>query len=163
VAMLDSMRISVMSFMIVATATSYSQLLAFSGTTRGLFNMVTGADVPPIVIVIGMQLIIAFLACFMEQIAIMLITLPIFMPIVSSTGLDPVWFGVLMLVNIETGLMTPPFGMLLFVMKGSAPQDTSFMQIAVAAAPFVICNILVMAILLVFPELVTNVAHLTKN
>jgi TRAP-type mannitol/chloroaromatic compound transport system permease large subunit len=104
---------------------------------------------------IGMQLVILLLGCFMEQVAIMLITLPIFMPIISAVGLDPVWFGVIVLINLETALMTPPFGLLIFVMKGAAPPDVTFRDIYVAAAPFIVINLLTMALLTAFPGWVT--------
>ena len=103
-----------------------------------------------------MQAIVMVLGCFMEQISIMLITLPIFMPIVIALKFDPVWFAIIMLVNLETALMTPPFGLLLFVMKGVAPRGTSFGQIYLAAAPFVVINTIVMALLIIFPGLVKS-------
>jgi tripartite ATP-independent transporter DctM subunit len=156
-ALFDTMRITVMTFAIMAGAIGFSQVLAFSGATRGLLNAVLTLDVAPILLIIGMQLIVMLLGCFMEQIAIMLITLPIFMPIVIALQYDPVWFAIIMLVNLETALMTPPFGLLLFVMKGVAPPDTTFAQIYWAAMPFVVCNVIVIALLLIFPELVTGV------
>ena len=146
-----------MTFAIMATAMGFSQVLAFSGATRGLLNTVLGLDVAPILLVIGMQLIVLVLGCFMEQIAIMLITLPIFMPIVIALKFDPIWFAIIMLVNLETALMTPPFGLLLFVMKGVAPKNTTFSQIYAAATPFVVCNIIVMILLMMFPGLVSSV------
>ncbi len=106
VALFDSLNITVMTFAIMGAAIGFSQILAFSGATRGLLDAVMGLDVAPITLVIGMMLIVLVLGCFMEQIAIMLITLPIFMPIVIGLGLDPIWFGVLMLVNLETALLT---------------------------------------------------------
>jgi len=104
-----------------------------------------------------MMALILVLGCFMEQIAIMLITLPIFMPIVIALKFDPVWFAIIMLVNLETALMTPPFGLLLFVMKGVAPAGTTFGRIYLAAAPFVVINVIVMALLLLFPGLVKSI------
>ncbi len=109
-----------------------------------------------------MQFVILLLGCFMEQVAIMLITLPIFMPIVVALGLDPVWFGVIVLINLETALMTPPFGLLIFVMKGAAPPDVSFQDIYVAATPFIVINITVMAILMAFPVWVTALGSIVK-
>lgn len=153
----DSVKITAMTFAIMAAATGFSQILAFSGATRGLLDSVLGLPVSPIVLVIGMNLIVLFLGCFMDQIAIMLITLPIFMPIVNSLGLDPVWFAIIMLVNLETALMTPPFGLLLFIMKGVAPANTTFSQIYGAAMPYVVLNIVAMALLLAFPQLVIGV------
>jgi tripartite ATP-independent transporter DctM subunit len=154
-ALFNSMRITVMTFAIMAAAIGFSQILAFSGATRGLLNTVLGLHVTPILLVVGMQAVVMVLGCFMEQIAIMLITLPIFMPIVIALKFDPVWFAIIMLVNLETALMTPPFGLLLFVMKGVAPPDTGFGRIYLAAAPFVIINVIVIAALMVFPGLVT--------
>jgi tripartite ATP-independent transporter DctM subunit len=155
--LLDSVKITAMTFAIMAAATGFSQILAFSGATRGLLDAVLGLQVSPIVLVIGMNLIVFFLGCFMDQIAIMLITLPIFMPIINSLGLDPVWFAIIMLVNLETALMTPPFGLLLFIMKGVAPPDTTFAQIYASAMPYVLLNILAMTVLIAFPSLVSGV------
>ncbi|MEP6601897.1 MAG: TRAP transporter large permease subunit [Nitrospirota bacterium] len=155
--LLDSVKITAMTFAIMAAATGFSQILAFSGATRGLLDTVLGLQVSPIVLVIGMNLIVLFLGCFMDQIAIMLITLPIFMPIVNSLGLDPIWFAIIMLVNLETALMTPPFGLLLFIMKGVAPANTTFGQIYASAMPYVLLNIVAMALLIAFPTLVSSV------
>jgi tripartite ATP-independent transporter DctM subunit len=153
----DSMKITVMTFAIMAAATGFSQILAFSGATRGLLDWVLGANLSPLMVVLGMNVIVMFLGCFMDQIAIMLITLPIFMPIVGALGLDPIWFSIIMLVNLETALMTPPFGLLLFIMKGVAPAGTTFTEIYRAATPYVVLNCVVMALLLAFPETVTQV------
>ena len=162
VAVRDSLTMTVMTFAIIAAASGFSQVLAFSGATRGLLDAVLSLDVSPIVLTIGMQLVILLLGCFMEQVAIMLITLPIFMPIIIAVGLDPVWFGVIVLINLETALMTPPFGLLIFVMKGAAPADVSFRDIYVAAMPFIVINIFVMAILTAFPGWVTALDSIVK-
>ena len=158
-----SMRITVMMFAIMAAAIGFSQLLAYSGATRGLLEWVLSADVSPLALIIAMQVVVLVLGCFMEQIAIMLITLPIFMPLVSKLGFDPIWFGVLMLVNLETALMTPPFGLLLFVIKGVAPKGTTMKEIYLSGAPFVIANILVTAILIAYPELITGIALVSTS
>jgi TRAP-type C4-dicarboxylate transport system permease large subunit len=92
------------------------------------------------------------LGCFMEQIAIMLITLPIFMPIIKATGIDPIWFAVITLINLEIGLMTPPFGLLLFVMKGVA-RDVEMHAIYLAALPYVVIDVVAIGILMVFPDI----------
>jgi tripartite ATP-independent transporter DctM subunit len=154
-ALMESMRITVMSFAIIAAAIGFSQILAFSGATRGFLTTVLAAKVTPLMLMFGTQLIVLILGCFMEQISIMLITLPIFMPLVVALHFDPIWFAVLMLVNLETALMTPPLGLLLVVMKGVAPSKTTFGEIWLAAAPYVICNIIVIAVLLSYPWLIT--------
>jgi tripartite ATP-independent transporter DctM subunit len=154
--------ISIMVFMIIAGSNTFSSLLAFTGATRGLLSVVENLDVAPLVVLIGMQLIVFVMGTFMETISIMMICMPIFMPIVKMLGFDPVWFGVLMLVNFETGFITPPFGMLLFVMKGVAP-DLSIKEICYAAAPFILIEILTMAMIIVWPELVLWLPNLVKG
>ena len=150
---IGTLEITVMVFMIIAGSNSFSSLLAYTGATRGLLGLVEGLQVHPIIILIGMQVIVFFLGCLMETVSIMMICMPIFMPIVKMLGFDPVWFGVIMLVNFETGFITPPFGMLLFVMKGVAPQLT-MKEIVFAGLPFVVIELIAMAILIAFPPLV---------
>ena len=85
----------------------------------------------------------------------MLVTLPIFIPIIEKLGFNSIWFAVLYLIAIETGSTSPPFGAGLFVMKGVAPKGTTMNEIYRAAVPFLICDVLAMAILLLFPAIVT--------
>ena len=84
----------------------------------------------------------------------MMITLPIFLPVIAEFGYNTVWFGVLFLLNIEMGLTTPPFGLNLFVMKGVAPHDTTTKDIYVSGLPFLLCDAIVMALLVAFPVIV---------
>lgn len=150
---IGTLEITVMVFMIIAGSNSFSSLLAYTGATRGLLALVEGLNVAPIIILIGMQAIVFGLGCLMETVSIMMICMPIFMPIIQILGFDPVWFGVIMLVNFETGFITPPFGMLLFVMKGVAPH-LSMKEIVYAGLPFVVIELIAMALLIAFPMLV---------
>ena len=150
-----------MMLAIMACAIGFSQLLAFSGGSRGLLEYVLSFNASPIMLFILMQLILLVLGCFMEQIAIMLITLPIFMPIINSAGIDPIWFAVVCLINLEVALMTPPFGLLLFVMKGAVPQ-VKMQEIYRAALPFIMIDILVIGLLIMFPGIVTVFAGLVR-
>ena len=147
-----TLTISVMMLTIMAAAIGFSQLLAYSGASRGLLQFVTSLDVAPIVMLILMQAIILVLGCFMEQIAIMLITLPIFIPIILKLGIDPIWFAVITLINLEIALMTPPFGLLLFVMKGVVP-DVSMKAIYLAAMPYILIDILVIGLIMIWPDI----------
>ena len=152
--LVGTLDISIMVFMIIAASNTFSSLLAFTGATRGLLSVVENLNVSPLVVLIGMQFIVFVMGTFMETISIMMICMPIFMPIVKMLGFDPVWFGVLMLVNFETGFITPPFGMLLFVMKGVAPE-LSIKEICYAAAPFILIEIVTMAVIIVWPQIAT--------
>ncbi len=147
-----TVQISGMILLIIAASNTFSALLAFSGATGGLVELITGLEVRPLLVLLAMQALVFAMGMFMESISIMMICLPIFMPIVKVLGFDPVWFGVLMLINLEMGLITPPFGMLLFVMKGVAPEET-MEGICWAAFPFILCELLAMAALIAWPAL----------
>lgn len=157
--LVDTLKISVMAFAILAGALGFTQILAYSGATSGLLSAVFALDITPIMAVIMMMLVVLILGCFMDQVAIMLITLPFFMPIVQAIGFDPVVFGVLMLVNLETALMTPPLGLLLMVMKGAAPAGTSLGRIYRAAIPYIAVNVVVIAFIVAFPQVVSTVVE----
>jgi tripartite ATP-independent transporter DctM subunit len=149
----ETVHVSVMMLTIMAAAIGFSQLLAYSGASRGLLEATVALPLSPIFLVAGMQLVVVVLGCFLEQIAIMLITLPIFMPIILALKVDPVWFAVVTLINLELALMTPPFGLLLFVMKGVAPANITMGAIVRAALPYIIINLLVITALFVVPGL----------
>ncbi|HTY22829.1 MAG TPA: TRAP transporter large permease subunit, partial [Desulfomonilaceae bacterium] len=139
--LVGTLEITIMVFMIIAASNTFSSLLAYTGATTGLVTTVQGLQVSPLMILVGMNIVVLIMGCFMETIAIMMITLPIFMPIITALGFNPVWFGVIMLVNCETGMLTPPFGMLLFVMKGVAPPDITMQDIIRAAFPYIVIYI----------------------
>jgi tripartite ATP-independent transporter DctM subunit len=150
----SAVSISVMVLIILTGSAAFSQILAFAGVTSSLTKLGVGLPVHPIVILILMQIILVFLGMFIEQTSIILVTIPIYMPIVIALGWDPVWFGAIMLLNLELATISPPFGMSLFVMKGIASPDTTMGDIYRAALPFVGLNLLVMAIMIFYPALV---------
>lgn len=141
-----------MLFLILCGSASFSQILAFSGASAGLTGMATELPFSPIIIIIAMQVVILFLGGFMDVVSIMMITLPIFVPVVESLDFNPVWFLVLFLLNIEMAGTTPPFGINLFVMKGVA-QDVSMRDIYWSAIPFLVCDLIVLILVLAFPIL----------
>ena len=81
----------------------------------------------------------------------MLLTVPIFFPLALSLGYDPIWFALIMLLALEISFTTPPFGLLLFVMKGVAPPETTMRDIYVAAFPFILCSLILVGLLILFP------------
>jgi TRAP-type C4-dicarboxylate transport system permease large subunit len=99
--------------------------------------------------------IILFLGCFMDQLSMMLLTAPIFFPLAKTMGFDLTWFGIIMLLALEVGYTTPPFGLLLFVMKGVAPPEISMRDIYLSALPFIGCVLLLIAMIIVYPPLAT--------
>ena len=154
-ASMGAVEVTAMVFLIIAGSTAFSQILAFSGVSRELIQVITKADVSPMMILLGMLFTTLILGTFMEQIAIMMITLPVYMPVIRGLGFDDVWFGILMLINIEIALTTPPFGMICFVMKGVSPEGTTMADVYKAAAPFIVCDIIAIAMLILFPSIVT--------
>lgn len=149
----SALSITGMLFLIIAGAKAFSQILSFSGGSQGFGEFVTGLPVGPITIVIAMQVVILMLGGFMDVVAIMMIILPIFVPVIVNLGFNPVWFAVIFLLNIEMAGTSPPFGLCLFVMKGVAPQGTTIGDIYRAALPFLGCDLIVMILLLSFPNL----------
>ncbi|HEU4924480.1 MAG TPA: TRAP transporter large permease subunit [Burkholderiales bacterium] len=100
-----------------------------------------------------MMLFLIFLGIFVEQVSMMMITLPIFMPIVQQMGVDLVWFGVMFLICMQLGLLMPPHGLLLMTMKGVAPPQVTMMHIFRAVAPFLLISIAVLILVFFVPTL----------
>ena len=140
-----------MMLMIFTGSTAFSQILAFTGATSALAKLASGLPVPPLVLLGMMQLLLLIMGCFMEPLSIMMVTIPIFMPIVQAVGFNLVWFGTIMLLNMEMATLSPPFGMSLFAMKGVAPRDTTMGDIYKAAYPFLGLQLIVMLAMMLFP------------
>jgi tripartite ATP-independent transporter DctM subunit len=148
-----TLNLSVMMFMIFLGASAYSEIMAYSGATSELVKFALNFPLSPVFIIIMMQLVIVVLGCFMSQAPIMMITLPIFMPIVKTFGFSDVWFGLITLINLELANRTPPFGFLLFALKGVLPKDYEMSSIITAGIPYIICDMIVMALIFIFPPL----------
>lgn len=148
-----ALRVTLMAFLIVFGSATFSQLLAFSGASSGLIRWSTGFELEPIAMLLVMFGVLLLLGMFMEQISMMLLTVPIFFPLAQSLGFDLIWFGLIMLLALEISFTTPPFGLLLFVMKGVAPPDTTMRDIYLAALPYIACSLLVVALLIMFPPI----------
>jgi len=102
-------------------------------------------------VIAGMMLLLIFLGVFVEQVSMMMITLPIFMPVVQSMNVDLVWFGVMFLICMQLGLLMPPHGLLLMTMKGVAPPQVTMMHIFRAVVPFVAISIVVLILVFLLP------------
>jgi tripartite ATP-independent transporter DctM subunit len=140
---------------IIVGATTFAQVLSFSGVVNGLIGLVTGLGLSVNALVIAMLLILLLLGCFVDQVSMMLITLPFFMPLVQRYGIEPIWFGVLFLICMQLGLLTPPFGLLLFTMKGVAPPTITMRQIYLASLPYIAMSVLILVLIFLFPALAT--------
>jgi tripartite ATP-independent transporter DctM subunit len=148
---LSTVQNSGMIFFITVASIGFSRLLGFTGVTEGLLGWVATLSVPPLAMIVAMLFIVILLGMFMDQIAIMMITIPIFVPTVNHLGFDPIVFSILMLICIRIGLITPPFGLELFLMKGYLPPETKMRELWASAVPFIFSDIVVTGIILVFP------------
>lgn len=157
-----ALQVTVMTFTIIAGSITFSQILAFTGASQGMVELVTNLSLPPLYLLIVMQLILFILGAFMDQISMMMICIPIYMPLIQTLGFNPIWFGIIMLINLEIAFTSPPFGLLLFVMKGVAPPETTMGDIYKAALPFIFCDILIMILVIEFPGLALWLPTLMK-
>lgn len=148
-----ALRVTLMAYLIVFGSATFSQLLAFSGASGGLIRWATGFQLEPVEMLLVMFGVLLLLGMFMEQISMMLLTVPIFFPLAQSLGFDLIWFAVIILLALEISFTTPPFGLLLFVMKGVAPPDTTMREIYMAAIPYILCSLALVALLILFPPL----------
>src|SRR6476660_1333858 len=147
--------ISGMILFIILGATTFSQILSFSGATEGLVSNILGQGLSPFAVLAGMMLLLIFLGIFVDQVSMMLITLPVFMPIVQRLGIDLIWFGVLYLICMQLGLLLPPHGLLLMTMKGVAPKEVTMAHIFRAVVPYVAMSLVLLVIIIVFPAIAT--------
>jgi TRAP-type C4-dicarboxylate transport system permease large subunit len=120
-----------------------------------MVGAILGQGLSPLAVVAMMMLILIFLGIFIDQVSMMLITLPVFMPIVGRLGIDQIWFGILFLICMQLGLLLPPHGLLLMTMRGVAPPEVSMGHIFRAVTPYVIMSLMLLALLLLVPAIAT--------
>ncbi len=149
-------------FIIIMASMIFSQLLAFSGASSGLIQAVVKMKLPPLLILICMQVTLLFLGCFMDNLSIAVIAVPIYMPVLKALGFDPLWVATMTLINMDMGNLTPPFGLQLFVMKGMQPT-TSMAVIIRSTLPFVLCEALTLIAIMIFPEIALYLPSLMRK
>ena len=147
--------ISAMILFIILGATTFLQILSFSGSTEGIVSNILGAGLTPFAILAGMMLLLIFLGIFVDQVSMMLITLPVFMPIVQRLDIDLIWFGVLYLICMQLGLLLPPHGLLLMTMKGVAPKEVTMAHIFRAVVPYVAMSLVLLVVIILVPAIAT--------
>lgn len=154
VACFRTLSLSCMIMWIILAATAFSTFISASGASHLIKDFVAGLEVNRWVILIAIQLILVVLGMVMETTGIIMITVPIFVPIIKALGFDPVWFGVLFVVNMEMGFLTPPFGYNLFYLKAVVPKGITMGDIYRSIVPFVALQALGLAILMCFPKII---------
>lgn len=158
-ALMETAKINTMILFIIAGSLVFSQALSNSGATDGLLSVITAMDLTPLTVVIMMIIVLLFLGAFMDQVSMLLLTLPFFLLGGSSLqvtfNIDVIWLMVLILIAMEISLLTPPFGLLLYVMKGVAPFDVSIGDVIKSALPFILIELLVLGLLILVPDVAT--------
>ncbi len=145
-------RTSAMIFFIIASVTLFSRFLTFSGLTKYLADLVvTSGNIPPILILLGIYIVFLIFGCLMDATSMMLILTPIFFPIITKLGFDPIWFGVMTVIWIEIGFLTPPVGMCCYVLK--SVSNASLDEIFNSIYPFLIAWFIGVFILTIFPNI----------
>ena len=147
--------ISAMILFIILGATTFSQILSFSGATEGIVSAIFSRGLSPFAILAGMMLLLIFLGIFVDQVSMMLITLPVFMPIVTRLQIDLIWFGVLYLICMQLGLLLPPHGLLLMTMKGVAPPQVTWADIYSGVVPYIVMSLILLIVIIAFPAIAT--------
>jgi len=150
---MDTVSTSAMLFIIIIGSMTFSQILAFSGASAGMVQFISGLDISPLGVLVIMQLGLMLLGCFMDNLSMVMVALPVYLPVIHLLGFDPIWFSLLILINMETANITPPFGLILFAVKGVTSPDTTIGDIYKAALPFVICDVLAMVAIIAFPPI----------
>lgn len=159
-ASIRTFKLTGMIMWILFAAHAFSAAYQSMGAQTLIEGMITGIPGGPWAVIITMMVIVFFLAMVLDPVGIMLITLPVFLPIVQSMGFDPVWFGILFVINMEIGYMTPPFGFNLFYLKGVVPPSITMKDIYVSVIPFVLVEIVGLALIMIFPQIATYLPDL---
>ncbi len=161
-ALFITLRLSAMVIWIVFAASAFTALYAVTGANSLVSSLIKGVG-DPWMVIITMQLILFVLGMFFDPTGIVLLTAPIFFPIITSLGFDPLWFAILFVINMELAYLTPPFGFNLFYMKAVVPPGITMMDIYKSQTPFVLLMILGLILCMVFPGIITWLPSLMRT
>ncbi|MFZ5584460.1 MAG: TRAP transporter large permease [Thermodesulfobacteriota bacterium] len=154
-ASMETMHLSAMIFWIIIGANTFTHFLAYAGIQDTMQKAILSLDVSPWVILLAIQFLYFILGMFLDPAGILLLTTPIFVPIVTKLGFDPLWFGILFTVNMEMAYITPPFGFNLFILKGVTPPEITMNDIYNSVWPFVALQAAGLGLCMLWPELAT--------
>jgi C4-dicarboxylate transporter, DctM subunit len=150
----ETMVTTAMVFLILVGANIFSVFLGVTELPMNLADYIGGLDVPRIFILMGILFLYIVLGCVLVGLAMIILTIPVIYPVISALGYDPIWFGVVMVIVLEIGLITPPVGLNVFVMKGVAP-DVPLQTIFRGVVPFIIASVVALVLIIIFPEIAT--------
>jgi TRAP-type C4-dicarboxylate transport system permease large subunit len=140
-------------FLLLITAQMYSRMLTLSGLPAEVSNWAVNLDIGATGVVLIFVLVLLALGTILDSVSILLLTMPIMYPVTQTLGLDPIWFGIVAIIAIEIGLLTPPFGMVIFAMKAALPRDVAIEDIYAGTAPFLVVLLLALALTIAAPAI----------
>jgi tripartite ATP-independent transporter DctM subunit len=154
-ALLDTFKLLGMIGWIIACVTVFSNVYNALGAPKVVNELIGYFPAGGFGVIIFMQLSIFLLGTFMDDFALLFLTMPIYVPIIKQLGFDPIWFGVLILINMQCALLTPPYGFNLFYMRAITPAEISTLTIYRGVLPFIGLQLLCMILVMIFPEIAT--------
>lgn len=153
-----TIQITGMMFIILSSSVTFSEILAFTGSTGKFIELFSSLFSSPLLIIISMQFVLLIMGMFLESLPIMMITIPIFWPVLKAHHINQLWFAAMMLINIELGMISPPFGLSLFVVRGVLPE-INMGKIYKCAIPFVLLQLIIIGLIMIFPQFALWLPH----
>ncbi|OPY13027.1 MAG: Sialic acid TRAP transporter permease protein SiaT [Syntrophaceae bacterium PtaB.Bin038] len=153
-AFLSTCRITCFIGWILVAATVFGYILSFLQLPQQLSEWLVAQSASPYLVILGINVLLIFLGCIMDPAGILLVTIPILVPVIKALGFDPVWFGVMFVVNMELAQITPPLGLNLFIIKSIAPPEVTLKDILIGAWPFMILDLIGLALVIIFPQII---------
>jgi C4-dicarboxylate transporter DctM subunit len=150
-AMKEAAMLNAMILLIIVAASFFSYVIGSSALAEQMTDWVTKSGLPPLAVVISIMLLLLVLGCMIDGITIMLLTIPIFVPLITALGYDPLWFGILYVTNMEISLITPPMGINLFLVRNTFAIGTGALLKGIA--PFLVVLVIFLGVMVAFPEL----------
>jgi C4-dicarboxylate transporter DctM subunit len=150
-AMIEAALINAMLMFIFVGAQFFSYVIGTSSLAENITSFVVNSNLPPYSVIVAIMILLLILGCFIEGITLMMLTIPIFLPLVTALGFDPLWFGILYVTNMEMGLITPPMGINLFLVRNTFNVPTG--ELLKGIVPFFVMLLLFLAIIAAFPQL----------
>jgi len=151
----DTLRVTAMILWITLGAKAFISVFVATGGADSVLSFVESLNASRYVVLLAMLLVLIFLGLFLDEIGIILLCVPVFVPIIKTLGFDPLWFGVLFMVTAQMAYITPPFGYTLFYLKGVLPNGIGIGQVYRGVIPFFLIQVVVLILFVAFPEIVT--------
>lgn len=158
----ETIKTSVMVFFIIVSSILFGYFLGITRLPSTISEFIVSLNVHPMVIMICICLLYIFLGMFIDMLSALFITIPIILPAVVELGFDPIWFGVIVVFIAELSMVTPPFGLSLFVIKGSI-KDSSIPEIVRGSLPFIVADLVILLVFLFFPDLILFLPNMMKG